>query len=121
MMWLHKAIMLAVAVFVGFAAQAAHAGTPAADRVALEAGVRAEVMKDLAAPYRPTEGLSERSCLTDGQYEIFKGIWWSIGPTSNVRIAAFRSRFRPNGTIPACALWCATCRLANTANPSKKP
>lgn len=73
MMWLHKAIMLAVAVFVGFAAQAAHAGTPAADRVALEAGVRAEVMKDLAAPYRPTEGLSERSCLDGRPVRDFQG------------------------------------------------
>ena len=72
-MWLHKAIMLAVAVFVGFAAQAAHAGTPAADRVALEAGVRAEVMKDLAAPYRPTEGLSERSCLDGRPVRDFQG------------------------------------------------
>ena len=44
----------------------AHAGTPMSDRVAVEAGVRAEVSKDLAVPYKPGEELSGRTCL-DGR------------------------------------------------------
>lgn len=36
----------------------AHAGTPMTERIAIEAGVKAEIMKDLAVPYNPLEGLS---------------------------------------------------------------
>ena len=46
----------------------AHAGTPMSDRVAVEAGVRTEVGKDLALPYRPSEALADRHCL-DGSSE----------------------------------------------------
>ena len=54
-------------------ARFAHAGLPMADRIAVEAGVRAEVTKDLALPYNPTEGLSERSCLDGRPVKDFQG------------------------------------------------
>ena len=73
MMRLRNKMVLAALVFMAFAVQTAHAGMPAADRVALEAGVRAEVMKDMAAPYRPGEGLSERSCLDGRPVQGFQG------------------------------------------------
>ncbi len=44
----------------------AFAGTPMSDRVAVEAGVRAEVSKDLALPYNSGEALADRQCL-DGR------------------------------------------------------
>jgi len=50
-----------------------HAGTPMSDRVALEAGVRAEVMKDLAIPYKPQEELSGRTCLDGRPVANFEG------------------------------------------------
>ena len=36
----------------------AHAGTPVSDRIAVEAGVKAELSKDLALPYAPDAALS---------------------------------------------------------------
>ncbi len=50
-----------------------YAGTPMSDRVALEAGVRAEVMKDLATPYKPQEELSGRTCLDGRPVSEFEG------------------------------------------------
>lgn len=44
----------------------ASAGTPMSDRVAVDAGVKAEIAKDLASPYSPHESLSGRTCL-DGR------------------------------------------------------
>lgn len=35
----------------------AHAGTPVSDRIAVEAGVKAELSKDLALPYAPDAAL----------------------------------------------------------------
>lgn len=54
------------AVLVLLSVHVAHAGTALTDRVAVEAGVRAEVSKDLALPYRPGEALTDRQCL-DGR------------------------------------------------------
>lgn len=51
----------------------AYAGTPLAERVAVEAGVRAEVSKDLALPYNPLEGLSGRTCLDGRPVANFRG------------------------------------------------
>jgi hypothetical protein len=48
-----------------------HAST--AERVAVEAGVRAEVGKDLALPYQPGEGLGERVCLDGRPVKDFPG------------------------------------------------
>jgi hypothetical protein len=48
-----------------------HAST--AERVAVEAGVRAEVGKDLALPYQPGEGLEERVCLDGRPVKDFPG------------------------------------------------
>ncbi|MBQ3060197.1 MAG: hypothetical protein IJD16_07810 [Desulfovibrio sp.] len=43
------------------------------DRLALEAGVRAEVMKDLALPYKPHAELVGRTCLDGRAVSDFKG------------------------------------------------
>ena len=51
----------------------AHAGTPMSDRVAVEAGVRTEITKDLAQTYRPLESLSGRTCLDGRPVDGFRG------------------------------------------------
>ena len=51
----------------------ASAGTPMSDRVAVEAGVKAEIAKDLAAPYSPHESLSGRTCLDGRSVDGFQG------------------------------------------------
>lgn len=44
----------------------AYAGTPMSERVAVEAGARADVNKDLALPDKSGEALADRHCL-DGR------------------------------------------------------
>lgn len=66
MMKQRSALTIIMAVFLFLSVQVAHAGTPLTDRVAVEAGVRAEVSKDLALPYNPGEALPDRFCL-DGR------------------------------------------------------
>lgn len=67
MVFLHNSLIMTVAVLLALSAHTpAHAGTPLTDRVAVEAGVRAEVSKDLALPYGPGEALTDRLCL-DGR------------------------------------------------------
>ncbi|MDR2574628.1 MAG: hypothetical protein LBC94_09880, partial [Desulfovibrio sp.] len=56
---------LAVSAFPAYSATA--------ERVAVEAGVRAEVNKDLALPYQPGEGLEERVCLDGRPVKDFQG------------------------------------------------
>lgn len=51
----------------------AHAGTPMSDRMAVEAGVKAEIAKDLASPYSPRESLSGRTCLDGRPVDGFQG------------------------------------------------
>ena len=51
----------------------AFAGTPMSDRVAVEAGVKAEIAKDLASPYSPHESLSGRTCLDGRSVDGFQG------------------------------------------------
>ena len=51
----------------------ASAGTPMSDRVAVEAGVKAEIAKDLASPYSPHESLSGRTCLDGRSVDGFQG------------------------------------------------
>ena len=51
----------------------AYAGTPMSDRVAVEAGVKAEIAKDLASPYSPHESLSGRTCLDGRSVDGFQG------------------------------------------------
>ena len=51
----------------------ASAGTPMSDRVAVEAGVKAEIAKDLASPYSPHESLSGRTCLDGRSVDDFQG------------------------------------------------
>lgn len=55
-----------MAMFLFLSVHVAHAGTLLTDRVAVKAGVRAEVGKDLALPYKPGEALADRLCL-DGR------------------------------------------------------
>ncbi len=54
-------------------ASAAHAGTPLSDRAAVEAGVKAEIAKDLSQAYRPLEALSGRTCLDGRLVDGFPG------------------------------------------------
>ena len=51
----------------------ASAGTPMSDRMAVEAGVKAEIAKDLASPYSPHESLSGRTCLDGRPVDGFQG------------------------------------------------
>ena len=51
----------------------AHAGTPMSDRVAVEAGVKTEITKDLAQAYKPLEALSGRTCLDGRPVDGFQG------------------------------------------------
>ena len=51
----------------------ASAGTSMSDRVAVEAGVKAEIAKDLASPYSPYESLSGRTCLDGRPVDGFQG------------------------------------------------
>lgn len=51
----------------------ASAGTPMSDRVAVDAGVKAEIAKDLASPYSPHESLSGRTCLDGRPVDGFQG------------------------------------------------
>lgn len=51
----------------------AHAGTPMSDRIAVEAGVKAELSKDLALPYAPDAALSDRTCLDGRPVDGFQG------------------------------------------------
>ena len=75
MVWRRKFFSaLAVSVYCLLAMQApVHAGTPITERIAVEAGVKAEVMKDLALPYNPLEGLSGRTCLDGRPVKDFQG------------------------------------------------
>ena len=58
--------------FLGFF-QSAHAGTPISDRMAVEAGMKTEIAKDLASPYSPHESLSGRTCLDGRPVDGFQG------------------------------------------------
>ena len=51
----------------------ASAGTPMSDRVAVEAGVKTEIAKDLASSYTPHESLSGRTCLDGRPVDGFEG------------------------------------------------
>ena len=69
-------------VFICACVTALPAYSATAERVAVEAGVRAEVSKDLALPYRPGEGLEERACLDGRPVKNFQGeiaeIWANL-------------------------------------------
>ena len=54
-------------------ASAAHAGTPVSDRLAVQAGVKTEIAKDLSQPYTPLETLSGRTCLDGRPVDDFQG------------------------------------------------
>lgn len=72
---MRRNILLIQAVFFcclwGF--HSAHAGTPMSDKLAVEAGVQAEITKDLAQTYRPLESLSGRTCLDGRPVDGFRG------------------------------------------------
>lgn len=69
-------IILAQALFfcclLGFF-HTAFAGTPMSDRVAVEAGVKADITKDLSQSYTPLETLSGRTCLDGRPVVGFQG------------------------------------------------
>lgn len=70
----HTLQMIALSfLFLSGAIPPAHAGTPMSDRVAVEAGMKAEVEKDLSQAYTPLEALSGRTCLDGRPVDGFRG------------------------------------------------
>ena len=67
-----KIMALVFCLFLGITSFA-HAGTPISDRMAVEAGVKTEIAKDLASPYSPHESLSGRTCLAGRPVDGFQG------------------------------------------------
>ena len=67
-----SALVLYLVSLLGFSFSA-HAGTPMSDRVAVEAGIKAEIAKDQASPYSPHESLSGRTCLDGRSVDGFHG------------------------------------------------
>ena len=67
-----KIMALFFCLFLGITSFA-HAGTPISDRMAVEAGVKTEIAKDLASPYSPHESLSGRTCLDGRPVDGFQG------------------------------------------------
>jgi len=70
---MHRLVICFLMNFVMFCITFAHASPPTPDRVTLEARVRAEVSKDLAAPYKPGEELDGRTCLDGRPVSDFEG------------------------------------------------
>lgn len=72
----HKAL-LATTIFtmctLAFFTSPLHAGTSLSDRMAVQAGVKTEIAKDLASPYSPHERLSGRTCLDGRPVDGFQG------------------------------------------------
>lgn len=50
-----------------------HAGTPISDRLAVQAGVKTEIAKDLSQPHTSLETLSGRTCLDGRPVDGFEG------------------------------------------------
>jgi hypothetical protein len=69
--WFNPAVLALSLICAFYPAHSGHAAS--AQRVTVEARVRAEVEKDLALPYRPGEGLEERTCLDGRQVKDFPG------------------------------------------------
>lgn len=71
----HNIVFLQTIFLCGFLtfSQPVHAGTPLSDRVAVEAGVKTEIARDLASPYSPHEILSGRTCLDGRPVDGFQG------------------------------------------------
>lgn len=67
-----KIMALFFCLFLGITSFA-HAGTPISDRMAVEAGIKTEIAKDLASPYSPHESLSGRTCLDGRPVDGFQG------------------------------------------------
>lgn len=72
----HKAL-LATTIFtmctLAFFTSPLHAGTSLSDRMAVQAGVKTEIAKDLASLYSPHERLSGRTCLDGRPVDGFQG------------------------------------------------
>ena len=75
MTMLHNTMFLQAIFLCGLLtfSQPAHAGTPVSDRVAVKAGVKTEIAKDLSQPYPPLETLSGRTCLDGRPVDGFQG------------------------------------------------
>ena len=69
----HNILVAVFSLCFIFGANTGFAATPMTERIAVEAGVKAEVTKDLAMPYRPLDGLSGRTCLDGRPVEGFQG------------------------------------------------
>ena len=71
----HNALLAAVIFMctLAFFAPPLHAGTPLSDRLAVEAGVKADIAKDLSQPHMPLDTLSGRTCLDGRSVDGFEG------------------------------------------------
>ncbi len=79
----------------------AFAGTPTSDRIATEAGVRAEVAKDLALAYALPNDLTDRTCLNGKPVRSFEGdvveYWANIEcPYCGIREVVQAEKANPN-------------------------
>lgn len=69
-----KTMLIALSLFFNmFCTNLAHAGPPMSDRLAVQAGVKTEITKDLSQPYTPLETLSGRTCLDGRPVDGFEG------------------------------------------------
>lgn len=94
----------------------AHAGTPMSDRMAVEAGVKTEIVKD-RFPLIPRRQVSPAEpAWTADRWTAFKAIFLSIGQISNVPSVVFRNRSGHSGKIPVCVSSCDIFPRMNTAN-----
>lgn len=68
---MNRVIICALLLFSTCAS--AHAGTSISDRVAVEAGVKTEIAKDLASPASGRDALTGRTCLDGRSVDAFEG------------------------------------------------
>lgn len=73
MLRMHPFMGMALTLCFCLNAILAHAGTPMSDRVAVQAGVKTEIARDLSQPYTPLETLSGRTCLDGRPVDGFQG------------------------------------------------
>ena len=69
-----KTMLIALSLFFNMScANPAHAGPPISDRLAVEAGVKTDITKDLSQPHTPLDTLSGRICLDGRSVDGFEG------------------------------------------------
>ena len=102
-------------------ANPAHAGTSLSDRMAVQAGVKTEIAKDLASPYSPHERLSGRTCLDGRPVDGFQGEILEYWVNLECAFCGIEEPLKAQRDNPICVLLCGISPRMNMANPSKKP